>query len=342
MLRLDIDKYILENYRSKTSRELAKELNCDKKTINNHKKELGLLSNNKILRNQEEYICSQYGKKLAKDIAKELSCSVSFIEKVFREHNLTNTKTQIYSLNENYFDNIDSFDKAYLLGFIASDGCIYCRSNHQKMLSISVNSIDLEILNNFKNNLNTTKPISIDEKTSMANLQITSDILCNSLINIGIIPKKTFDIDFSTIFSNIPNKFIPTFFLGYFDGDGSISLSLDDNKISKSHIRISCPILSAESFKTELEKFNIDSKIYVDNRKYTKSFGELCFTDTIHKYLFLKFIYRDYNNSLLRKKLKAERFYYLVENNITKRKENKDAINNFNTVVLKWEELLGG
>lgn len=37
----------------------------------------------------------------------------------------------MYSFNENYFNEIDCADKAYLLGFICADGCLYKRDGHQ-------------------------------------------------------------------------------------------------------------------------------------------------------------------------------------------------------------------
>ena len=35
--------------------------------------------------------------------------------------------------NENYFDNIDSEEKAYLLGFFLADGCVVDPSQGKKM-----------------------------------------------------------------------------------------------------------------------------------------------------------------------------------------------------------------
>ena len=50
-----------------------------------------------------------------------------------------------YSLNEDYFENINSNNKAYILGFIYADGSIY--GNY---LSIRVSAKDVEILNYIK------------------------------------------------------------------------------------------------------------------------------------------------------------------------------------------------
>jgi hypothetical protein len=48
-----------------------------------------------------------------------------------------------YELNENYFDVIDSHDKAYILGFLFADGC----NNPKKYtISISLQEEDKDIL----------------------------------------------------------------------------------------------------------------------------------------------------------------------------------------------------
>ena len=56
----------------------------------------------------------------------------------------------MYVFNENYFSSIDSEDKAYLLGFICTDGNIYKRDGHQTQLQISLKDCDDEILIHFK------------------------------------------------------------------------------------------------------------------------------------------------------------------------------------------------
>ena len=65
----------------------------------------------------------------------------------------------MYSFNEHYFDIIDSADKAYLLGFICTDGCLYKREGHQGQLSISLKDQDEEILQHFKESLSSNHPI---------------------------------------------------------------------------------------------------------------------------------------------------------------------------------------
>lgn len=345
MKKLNIDNYILQNYKIKTNAQMALECGCNKSTISNHRKKLGISATelNSQLRNKTEYICSQYGKKTKTSLAKELNCSAAFIKKIWEENGLTKTKKVIYCCDEKYFEKIDSPEKAYWLGFIAADGNIYKREGHLSLLSISIKNTDIKLLQEFQKELSTTKPITITqdkrrENTKMATLQISSDLLCNQLLKIGIGIRKTFDLSISQICSNIPKKFWNSFILGYFDGDGSIDIP--ENGISKAHVRISGPIKNLEDFSKILFLFNINCSIIKDKRTYSEPFGSLEFKNTTEKYMFLKFIYSSNVKCLKRKKERADELIKRIESNSTNRFENIEAQNFYKSVVFKWEELL--
>lgn len=346
MKKLNIDEYILQNYRIKTNAQMAQELGCNKSTITNHRKKMGISASdlNKQLREHTDYICSQYGKRTKNQIAKELGCSASFVKKIWAENNLSGTLKTTYYYNENYFEKIDTDVKAYWLGFIAADGNLYRRDGHQGLISITVHKQDIKLLENFKTELDTVKPISLSkdkrrENTVMATLQISSDKIFNQLLEKGLGLRKTFDLNLSYIFQQIPIKFYPSFILGYFDGDGSIDIP-GDNTISKSHVRISGPIKNLEAFASILNIFEIEATIVEDKRKYKEPFGNLEFTNTTKKYIFLKYIYKNDVKCLSRKKERALELIKRIETNSTNRSENVKAIENYKSVVVKWEELL--
>lgn len=347
MKRLNIDKYILQNYKIKTNAQMAQELGCNKSTISNHRKKLGISATdlNKQLNKHIDYICDQYGKKTKTQLAKELNCSKSFIKKIWTEHNLVGTLKTTYYYNEDYFTQINSHEKAYWLGFIAADGNLYRKEGRQGLITISIHQNDVELLENFKNELNTTKPIIFTKdkrrkNTTMATLQISSDQMFNILLEKGIGIRKTFDLDLDYVFKQIPVKFYPSFILGYFDGDGSIDIP-NNNTIASSHVRISGPIKNLKSFKQILEIFEINSQIIIDNRKYNEPFGSLELQNTTEKYLFLKYMYSNNVKCLNRKKERALELIKRIESNITNRSENIQAVKKYKSVVIKWEELLG-
>ena len=346
MKKFNIDEYILKNYKNKTNAQMALECGCCKSTISNHRAKLGISATdlNNELRRQVPYICSQKGKKTKATLAKELNCSISFINKVWIENNLTNTVAGVYYCDENYFNIIDNLEKAYWLGFLAADGNLYRRDGHQGLISLSLKDSDIEVLENLKKQLKTEKPISLNtdkrrKNTTMATLQISSDKLFNQLLTLGIGIRKTFDLSIKEIFTNIPKQYWKGFLLGYFDGDGNISLS--NKNISRSHVRYSGPISTLNDFKLILEEIGITCTIVEDKRNYKEPFGSLEFKNTTEKYNFLKYIYSSNIYCLTRKQKIALDLIQKIEQNITNRSENVKATQYYKSVVLKWEELLG-
>ena len=58
-----------------------------------------------------------------KDLIKEFGVSDREYKKIILKHGgVIKSKVQKYNFNENYFENIDTEDKAYFLGFITADG----------------------------------------------------------------------------------------------------------------------------------------------------------------------------------------------------------------------------
>lgn len=68
---------------------------------------------------------------------------------------------RLYSLDENYFNSIDSEDKAYWLGFIFADGCISVSEGIERIFSIRLSVRDIMHLEKFKVYIKTNKPIGV-------------------------------------------------------------------------------------------------------------------------------------------------------------------------------------
>ena len=124
----------------------------------------------------------------------------------------------IYSVNVNYFDNIDSANKAYWLGFIAADGNI--RQDYLR-LSIELSITDKEHLFKFQHDIDTNAPIKDSTREhSSSYIRINNKHICLALSKYGIVPNKSLSLMIKTEF--LPHQFIRDFIRGYFDGDGSI------------------------------------------------------------------------------------------------------------------------
>lgn len=134
--------------------------------------------------------------------------------------------------NVNYFDIINSYSKAYILGFIAADGSLIKESKtNRTTLSITVKYEDKDVLDFIKSEIgNKNKIIDINKKSPFDNTKyihqarysITSKELTSSIIKYGIGYNKSLTI--GNIINNIPTKYKDAFIIGYFDGDGSVTV----------------------------------------------------------------------------------------------------------------------
>ena len=123
-----------------------------------------------------------------------------------------------YTFNENYFENIDSQEKAYFLGFMYADGCVAKKQNFSR---ITLQERDKEILEKFKILLNYKGSLHYSKRYKALRLSLFSSKMKQDLIKNGCIPQKTFKLTFPNwLREDLKRHFIR----GYFDGDGCVSL----------------------------------------------------------------------------------------------------------------------
>lgn len=123
---------------------------------------------------------------------------------------------------EDYFDVIDSCDKAYFLGWLMADGNISIY-NGQYSIKIHIASKDREIIDKFLLYIDSKNKVKVkNEKYASCYVSLTSRHMCESLMKYGIVPQKTGLEQFP---SNIPDKYKRDFIRGVFDGDGITDIS---------------------------------------------------------------------------------------------------------------------
>ena len=142
--------------------------------------------------------------------------------------------------NTHYFDKVDTYAKAYILGFIAADGAIVPASKGPTItLTITVKYEDKAVLEFIKSEIGNShelleirRPSGFDEtkmihhiRLSMSNPQIVHGIM-----KYGITPRKSLTME--NIIENIPVGFRDAFIIGYFDGDGSVHIETKPRKNS--------------------------------------------------------------------------------------------------------------
>lgn len=148
--------------------------------------------------------------------------------------------------NVNYFENINSYSKAYILGFIAADGSLVkLKHSSTQTLTITVKYEDKEILEFIKSEIgNEHLLLDIQRRSSFdptkfihhIRYTITDSKIQQDLNNLGILPNKS--LVMRNIIENIPYEYRDAFIIGYFDGDGSVSLPKSRAKFSKRQNKI--------------------------------------------------------------------------------------------------------
>ena len=306
--------------------ELSKILKIDRHTVSKYKKEFNI-STTKNYDKYKQYILDNYYSKTSIQLSEEIGCSRSYITKVWCENNLSGKSHYSYYCNYNYFSKIDNSEKAYLIGLLSADGCLYQRPEHQGLIQLSLNSKDEQILQDILQVLDSTHPIN--KSGSMSSISITSNVMFKDLNKIGLFPQKTWTINLKEILNNIPFDLHKDFFRGYFDGDGSITSSDNFKTISRTKIEIVGPEQSMKDMQKSLEEHQIKANIREDNREYTNSFYTLYFNNIKQKYLFSKWIYQNPTLKLNRKYNLIKQFIQRVEDNETNRIENVIAVKNY-------------
>lgn len=139
-----------------------------------------------------------------------------------------------YTFDMNYFEQINTEDKAYWLGFIAADGYLNKRGN---TLGICLDISDKEHLEKFKNCINYTGNVftrtsQYSKKhrvTLKAVIEIYSTKLSKMINSYGLDYQKTKTLG---KVKNIPPHLMHHFIRGVFDGDGCLFL---EKPVTKNH-----------------------------------------------------------------------------------------------------------
>jgi hypothetical protein len=130
------------------------------------------------------------------------------------------TKNYIkYPIDDTFFEKIDTPNKAYILGLLFSDGHMY-----ERRKQIRLKMADKELLESVLSAMKYDRPL-LCEKGYGNHQDAWSLIICNpkmyeDLINIGLLPRKTYESTFPVDF--ISDENMSHFIRGFFDGDGSI------------------------------------------------------------------------------------------------------------------------
>jgi DNA-binding Lrp family transcriptional regulator len=224
-------------------------------------------------------------------------------------------------LNEKAFDNIDSEEQFYWLGFIYADGNI---SHEGNRIEVRLSIKDKDHLEKFKNFLNLTTEIRTGicngNGNGFCHLSVRNKHMWKTLNRLGCTPRKSLTLQFPSLSLFKRKENILHFIRGYVDGDGCLTTYLNHPKTS---IRTELSLVGTESFLKSVNKLfknvgyikNKSSENW-DNEAYNLSFSDVP-SRKIARYL--------YENATIYLNRKYEKFleFCRIEEESSKRQSSK-------------------
>lgn len=205
-----------------------------------------------ISKENQKLIIERYSDRRSIDsVTKKTGFSNYLVKRVLVENNVHINKetssgmcARKYRLDDDYFKDINSNEKAYILGFLWADGHNGLRKGPKGLIGhlvVQLNEDDREVLDYLSRCLYgdqeyRLQKISKEKERNSINgkrardqyrFSITRVGICKDLLDLGMTPNKT-------RYSRLPligDKFMHSFMLGYFDGDGCICIRPSGKKM---------------------------------------------------------------------------------------------------------------
>ena len=187
------------------------------------------ISINKVDAETKNKIIEAYKNNMSlREIEKEFKVLRATVSKFLEEQNIKKIKGNHYRKyfhDFDFFENIDTEEKAYWLGFMFADGYIINHENRygEDSFGLTLAEDSLDSIEKFKKSLHATNPILYDNSKSIgqpqAKIVLTSQKTVNDLIDKGCVKQKSLILQPP---KKVPEKLLSHFIRGFFDGDGSL------------------------------------------------------------------------------------------------------------------------
>lgn len=219
-----------------------------------------------IERMKKLYSYGMTGSQIGRILNRSKTCVTQKIRKnggVLRDANHCGRR---YSVNEKYFEKINSFEKAYWLGFIYADGCITKNGGSYKF-SFGLWETDKYILEHLAHLLEFSGPIQkekgcSDKAQNIYDLTIYGYEFCKHLIDKGVIERKTSKLSFPWW---LPKEYWKYFLHGLFDGDGCITYSTTSKNAGKTGITYQCEFSGSRQMMLDVQTV-LSSEYHIESR----------------------------------------------------------------------------
>lgn len=251
------------------------------------------------------------------DIAKIYGICADSVYNLFLKYNfsvnsMSHAKQQ-YNINEYYFDEIDTSNKAYILGLLYADGCNMTNRNE---IILSLQEQDKHILEQIKCEIEYDGPLKfIDYNSKNKNhknqykLDITNKHMSKTLNNLGVWKNKSLILEWP---SCLNEKLYSHFIRGYFDGDGCLYFANGSCNATVSFV-------GTEMFLNKLSdiiKEKLDVDLYVRDTGFKHNFitKEAKMHSLNSVLTFLNWIYENADLMLMRKYNKYQQLLNNINN----------------------------
>lgn len=309
----DVD-YLVDNFEKMTHAEMGYVLNRTEQSVRAKCFDLDLFKKELPWTDDEiSFVRENYMEMKTSDISKILNRTMNAIELKAARLGL---KKYPYTCDYHYFDEIDTEEKAYWLGFLTADGWI----NKSKKTNAGVTGIELQYgdighLKKFNKSISGNYQITDrwrsctlskdkEKKNHLCCIRIFSLTMYNSLENKGFSKDKSYDYHIPMLRKDLIRHYIR----GYFDGDGCFCYTNKSFSISF----ITASRMLHEDLLTILANIPVTVCINI----FENEFGTTMYRPEIYrqqdKINFLDWIYKDANIYLDRKYKK----YLKIKNNL--------------------------
>ena len=229
ILDSDYEK-IVDMYNSgMTQQDIANVYNCSKHSVHMFMKRMNIsVRTNGFTEDDAQVMYEMYKNGMSMDnIAEYFDSCRHTIGRTLKRYGLNVDKIK-YHCDDNYFDIIDTKEKAYILGLLWADGC---NDTSLGKIQLQLQERDVGILETINEFTNNDRPLYFtplhDKNPNWQNtytLVLKSYHMSEVLNNYGMVPRKSLVLEFPSCLDKSLYRY---FILGYFDGDGSISYNID-------------------------------------------------------------------------------------------------------------------
>lgn len=214
------------NHPELSNEDIAKQFNISTSTvarvarINNLPRRRGN-SGIRLTIKQEQEIKDKYEKGISLlQLQKDYHISYDRVKNITRNClNVSSAKRLNPSLKEDYFERIDSNEKAYWLGWFVSDGSITNQPDKSKFqLELTIKAEDEDVLRLLEKDLGVENKVYTSQE-KYKRFSLGSKKIITDLEKLGITQNKTFSVKVP----NFNKQYNAAFIRGLFDGDGGFT-----------------------------------------------------------------------------------------------------------------------